>query len=205
MYHWVLKPRLSKTQCIVGNLTLLFLRILCIQRLCNFSSSEWTKLQATRWRLVGQAGITVYALIQLVFCFHLSSFVIMKQIISILLNLCRCFKWNILNYVFSVTKMIVMHAVHVESFSSRQIGTIRFIGLFSRNWFLTLEFKRGVAKFCRVFRGERLLSLEFLRVKSQIQNFQGDFQKSMSSTTPCLDFFWNGSLLRNYLASICCL
>ena len=133
-----------------------------------------------------EAGRPVYALVQLVFCFHLSSFVIMKQIISILLNLFRCFKWNILNYVFSVTN-------NSDACSScwiiqpPQIGTIRFIGLFSRNWFLTLEFKRGVAKFCRVFRGERLSSLEFLKVANP--KFPRGFSEKHVLNHPLFGFF----------------
>ena len=36
---------------------------------------------------------------------------------------------------------------------------------FHASWFLTLKFPMGVTQFWRIFRGESLFSLEFLRVK----------------------------------------
>ena len=62
---------------------------------------------------------------------------------------------------------------------------------FHGSCFLTLEFPWGVTQFWWISRAESLFSQEFLKVKSQISNFQvggGGGQKSISSTPPCLVF-----------------
>ena len=58
----------------------------------------------------------------------------------------------------------------------------------------SLEFSSGVTQFYGISRAEALFCLEVPRQKPQTYKFQRFFQKSMSSTPSCLDFFWNSTI-----------
>ena len=61
---------------------------------------------------------------------------------------------------------------------------------FHRSWFLTLKFPR-THKFAE-FPGIKAFFLwNFLQSSDKSKISRGDFQKSISSTHSCLDFFWN--------------
>ena len=62
------------------------------------------------------------------------------------------------------------------------------LGISMRLWFLTLEFPpRSVTQFCRICRGESLLS------KGKVIEFFSE--KYIYLQPPCLEFFWNSPIL----------
>ena len=98
---------------------------------------------------------------------------------------------------------------------------MEFLGVVRKNWcemYLSLrfwpwnfQFQTCGTQFCRISSGESLFSLEFLKVKWQIQIFQrGGFRKVYLSTTPTfLEFFcnspmdrWVSSKKSNYYSSM---
>ena len=100
----------------------------------------------------------------------------------------------------SVTK-ISAYFYNIWKFQGSIKKEVEFPGVFTKNscgnfhctftgpWCLILEFPRGVKQFCRISRSESLFSLEFLRVKWQIQNFHKVFIEKYHLQPPCLDFF----------------
>ena len=67
--------------------------------------------------------------------------------------------------------------------------------IFQGSLFLTLEFVRDVTQFCGISWNLALLCLVFAGVKEK----KREFQKSIPSTTPCLDFFWNSPIWLTWL------